>query len=50
VDVGCIDRTTLNTDVMFSLFLSAYIAIFLSLCSSLALEAHCYHNYNLYRL
>jgi len=43
--VGHIDRTTLNTGVLFSLFLSAYIAIFLSLCSSsLALEVHCYNN------
>ena len=44
VDVGHIDRITLNTGVMSSLFLLAYIAICLSLyLSSLALEAHCYN-------
>jgi len=44
VDVGHIDRTTLNTGVLSSLFLLAYIAICLSLyLPSLLLEAHCYN-------
>jgi len=42
MDVGHIDRTTLDFGVLFSLFLLAYIAIFLSLyLPSLSLEAHC---------
>jgi len=44
VDVDYIDRTTLNTGVLSSLFLLAYIAICLSLyLPSLTLEAHSYN-------
>ena len=44
MDVGHIDRTTLSTSVLSSLFLLAYIAICLSLyLTSLTLEAHYYN-------
>ena len=45
VDVGHIDLATLNTGVLSSLFLLAYIVICLSLyLPSLVLESHCYNN------
>jgi len=46
VDIGHIDRITLNTGVLSSLFLLAYIAICISLyLPSLTFETHCYNNY-----